>query len=78
MAKAPAGLSPYRKVGALPYTAASAPCTASLREQRRFVLWWDEEEKNPGGNPSQTKDGLLPELRQFRAQFWGLDIPFTE
>ena len=33
---------------------------AKLGEQRRFVLWWDQQEKNPGGNPSQTNDGLLP------------------
>lgn len=31
-----------------------------LGEQRRFVLWWDGQQKNPGGNPSQTSNGLLP------------------
>ncbi len=29
-----------------------------LGEQRRFVLWWDEQEKRRGtGLPSQTTDG---------------------
>ncbi len=39
---------------------------AKLTEQRKFVLWWDEQEKHPGnrgagrGNirSSQTADGL--------------------
>jgi phage N-6-adenine-methyltransferase len=30
---------------------------AKLGEQRRFVMWWDEQEKNPGGTPSQTDEG---------------------
>ncbi len=47
---------------------------AKLGEQRRFVLWWDGQEKNPGnrgagrGNvrPSQTTDAL-------KAENYGLD-----
>ena len=47
---------------------------AKLGEQRRFVLWWDGQEKNPGnrgagrGNirPSQTSDAL-------KAEDYGLD-----
>jgi hypothetical protein len=42
----------------------------ALAEQRRFVLWWDEREKHPGGrpteNPSQTAD-------RFRVEDFGLD-----
>ena len=45
---------------------------AKLGEQRRFVLWWDEQEKNPGGNPSQTPDGLLPSKIE-TAEDYGLD-----
>jgi hypothetical protein len=31
-----------------------------LGEQRRFVLWWDEQEKRRGtGLPSQTTDGSV-------------------
>ena len=26
---------------------------AKLTEQRNFVLWWDEEEKDPGGRPEK-------------------------
>jgi hypothetical protein len=29
-----------------------------LGEQRRFVLWWDEQEKRKGGSPSLVHDGL--------------------
>lgn len=45
---------------------------AKLGEQRRFVLWWDGQEKNPGGNPSQTSDGLLPSKTK-TAEDYGLD-----
>ena len=40
------------------------------RAQRRFVLWWDAQEKHKGGrpteNPSQIDDGL-------KAQDYGVD-----
>ncbi len=31
-----------------------------MAEQRRFLFWWYGQKKNPGGNPLQTSNGLLP------------------
>jgi len=35
-----------------------AAIEAKLGEQRRFVLWWDGQKKNPGGTPSAVRDGV--------------------
>ena len=42
---------------------------AKLTEQRKFVLWWDEQEKHPGNR----KGVVTTDLKRPKAQDFGLD-----
>lgn len=48
-----------------------AAVQVKLGEQRRFVLWWDGQEKDKGGRPAETCNGAVTGF--LKSQEFGLD-----